>query len=149
MVRIINGLENEACTWQRPEICVRISNENELSVLGGVAYTRGGGAGTTLPYHTTIGPRGNRTLARAWHGHGAGVARAIGNFAPWVTRVWRGHVLFPKQEPYGGAGAAVPRNTRRRPCPTKSGPGPGLFPGGAPFPPSPLSPFRGVHRCSL
>eukprot|EP00661_Eupelagonemidae_sp_cell13_P013621 gene13621-biopygen5038 len=35
--------------------------------------------------------RGNRTVARAWRGHGAGVARAIGTFWLGVARAWRGH----------------------------------------------------------
>eukprot|EP00661_Eupelagonemidae_sp_cell13_P024037 gene24037-biopygen19385 len=38
--------------------------------------------------------RGNRTVARAWRGHGAGVARATGHFCPWGgaggARAWRG-----------------------------------------------------------
>eukprot|EP00661_Eupelagonemidae_sp_cell13_P023803 gene23803-biopygen14902 len=36
-------------------------------------------------------PRGHRTVARAWRGHGAGVARAVGHFLAWVARAWRGH----------------------------------------------------------
>eukprot|EP00661_Eupelagonemidae_sp_cell13_P024552 gene24552-biopygen5942 len=36
-------------------------------------------------------PWGHRTLARAWRGHGAGVARTIGHFVVWVARAWRGH----------------------------------------------------------
>eukprot|EP00661_Eupelagonemidae_sp_cell13_P012423 gene12423-biopygen7937 len=39
-------------------------------------------------------PRGHRTLALAWRGHGAGVARAIGHFlglgGAGVARAWRG-----------------------------------------------------------
>eukprot|EP00661_Eupelagonemidae_sp_cell13_P009152 gene9152-biopygen12192 len=44
---------------------------------------------------------GHRTVARAWRGHSAGVARAIGIFF-WLgwrgrgagkARAWRGHVL--------------------------------------------------------
>eukprot|EP00661_Eupelagonemidae_sp_cell13_P025832 gene25832-biopygen21024 len=40
-------------------------------------------------------PWGHRTLARAWRGHGAGVARAIGIFWLGAVEAWRGHVLFP------------------------------------------------------
>eukprot|EP00661_Eupelagonemidae_sp_cell13_P008560 gene8560-biopygen1605 len=32
-----------------------------------------------------------RTVARAWRGHGAGVARAFGHFLAWVARAWRRH----------------------------------------------------------
>eukprot|EP00661_Eupelagonemidae_sp_cell13_P014599 gene14599-biopygen9650 len=35
-------------------------------------------------------------MARAWRGHGAGVARAIGHFWLGVARAWRGHSLFPQ-----------------------------------------------------
>eukprot|EP00661_Eupelagonemidae_sp_cell13_P013605 gene13605-biopygen3525 len=45
-------------------------------------------------------PRGHRTVARAWRGYGAGVARATGHFwLGWrgrgagMARAWRGHVL--------------------------------------------------------
>eukprot|EP00661_Eupelagonemidae_sp_cell13_P010565 gene10565-biopygen4786 len=34
---------------------------------------------------------GNRTVARAWRGHGAGVARTIGHVWLGVARAWRGH----------------------------------------------------------
>eukprot|EP00661_Eupelagonemidae_sp_cell13_P013894 gene13894-biopygen532 len=52
------------------------------------------------------GSRGNRTLTRAWRGHGAGVARAIGNLWLGVARAWRGHVLFPQGSQDSGAGVA-------------------------------------------
>eukprot|EP00661_Eupelagonemidae_sp_cell13_P020692 gene20692-biopygen20621 len=32
------------------------------------------------------GAWGHRTVARAWRGHGAGVARATGHFWAWVAR---------------------------------------------------------------
>eukprot|EP00661_Eupelagonemidae_sp_cell13_P010259 gene10259-biopygen9321 len=44
-------------------------------------------------------PRGNRTLARAWRGHGAGVARAIGMFWLGVARAWRGHGAGTSRSP--------------------------------------------------
>eukprot|EP00661_Eupelagonemidae_sp_cell13_P024120 gene24120-biopygen13424 len=37
------------------------------------------------------GPWENRTLARAWRGHGAAVARAIGYNLASAARAWRGH----------------------------------------------------------
>eukprot|EP00661_Eupelagonemidae_sp_cell13_P024935 gene24935-biopygen20936 len=39
--------------------------------------------------HAAPRSRGNRTLARAWRGHGAGVARAIGSVWLGVARAWR------------------------------------------------------------
>eukprot|EP00661_Eupelagonemidae_sp_cell13_P024857 gene24857-biopygen4447 len=36
-------------------------------------------------------PRGNKTVARAWHGHGVGVARATCHFWLVVARARRGH----------------------------------------------------------
>eukprot|EP00661_Eupelagonemidae_sp_cell13_P023303 gene23303-biopygen11822 len=71
-----------------------------------------GGAGNSEHSGTMVEPsvqwraRGNRTLARAWRRHGAGVARAIGSFWLGVARAWRGH----------GAGVA-------RACPVSPGPG--------------------------
>eukprot|EP00661_Eupelagonemidae_sp_cell13_P010228 gene10228-biopygen22796 len=44
----------------------------------------------SAPQLYVLCPRGNRTLARAWRGHGACVARAIGNFWLGVVRAWRG-----------------------------------------------------------
>eukprot|EP00661_Eupelagonemidae_sp_cell13_P016704 gene16704-biopygen11323 len=38
------------------------------------------------------------TVARAWRGHGADVARAIGNYWLGMARAWRGHFLFPLGE---------------------------------------------------
>eukprot|EP00661_Eupelagonemidae_sp_cell13_P007299 gene7299-biopygen7535 len=48
------------------------------------------------------------TVARAWRGHGAGVARAVGHCLACVARAWRGH----------GAGVACdPRgNVAQEPC---------------------------------
>eukprot|EP00661_Eupelagonemidae_sp_cell13_P015470 gene15470-biopygen11236 len=51
--------------------------------------------------------RGHRTVARAWRGHGAGVARAVGHFLAWVARAWRGHGA-------GVARACPPRGANRR-----------------------------------
>eukprot|EP00661_Eupelagonemidae_sp_cell13_P010226 gene10226-biopygen22795 len=51
-----------------------------------------------IPHHTLgVSARscswGHRTVARAWRGHGVGVARAIGHCLACVARAWRGHVL--------------------------------------------------------
>eukprot|EP00661_Eupelagonemidae_sp_cell13_P002551 gene2551-biopygen15589 len=52
-------------------------------------------------------PGGNRTVARAWRGHGAGVARAIGHVWLGVARAWRGHGADYRQFlAWGGAGVA-------------------------------------------
>eukprot|EP00661_Eupelagonemidae_sp_cell13_P016921 gene16921-biopygen17296 len=48
--------------------------------------------GTYVPLSLYI-PWGHRTVARAWRGHGAGVARAIGHCLACVALAWRGHVL--------------------------------------------------------
>eukprot|EP00661_Eupelagonemidae_sp_cell13_P023938 gene23938-biopygen2868 len=68
---------------------------------------------------------GNRTVARAWRGHGAGVARAIGNFWLGVARAWRGRGAgYRPFSAWGGAGVArafpVPP---AGPCPGRHRPG--------------------------
>eukprot|EP00661_Eupelagonemidae_sp_cell13_P022537 gene22537-biopygen23738 len=52
-------------------------------------------------------PWGNRTVARAWRGHGAGVARAVGIIWLEVARAWRGHGAVARACPVPPAGAAL------------------------------------------
>eukprot|EP00661_Eupelagonemidae_sp_cell13_P013622 gene13622-biopygen12563 len=62
---------------------------------GGLPGNRGGAA------HRPHRPLGYRTVARAWRGHGAGVAPAIGHFLDWVARAWRGRGAGMSCDPRG------------------------------------------------
>eukprot|EP00661_Eupelagonemidae_sp_cell13_P023788 gene23788-biopygen10387 len=68
-----------------------------------------GACGAALGCSSPEFPWGHRTVARAWRGNGAGVARAIGHCLACVARAWRGH----------GAGVA-------RACPVTPGAATGL-----------------------
>eukprot|EP00661_Eupelagonemidae_sp_cell13_P011517 gene11517-biopygen10916 len=97
--------ESKQAKWAnehtRPSPALRSGRDPARGRSGGSLSGEGGGEGRLFDRH-----RGNRTLARAWCGHGAGVARAIGNFWLGVARAWRGH----------GAGVA-------RACPVPPGAG--------------------------
>eukprot|EP00661_Eupelagonemidae_sp_cell13_P000852 gene853-biopygen6184 len=59
--------------------------------------------------------RGNRTLARAWRGHGAGVARAMDILWLGVARAWRGHGAGVARAPVPPGPDASQTRARRGP----------------------------------
>eukprot|EP00661_Eupelagonemidae_sp_cell13_P011613 gene11613-biopygen12424 len=64
----------------------------------------------TADSHLPCPPRGNRTVARAWRGRGAGYRHF---FWLGVARAWRGHFLFP----LGGAVKGLALSDRARTLP--------------------------------
>eukprot|EP00661_Eupelagonemidae_sp_cell13_P007151 gene7151-biopygen7510 len=119
--RITDGVRSVHKTpWTRPfhlrYQIDRYSREQwEFRVFGPRGWwagVGGGGVGVARvrPASTFVFPPcwGNRTLARAWRGHGAGVARAIGNVWLGVAQVWRWRGAGYRQcLAWGGAGVAL------------------------------------------